>query len=135
MRVTRLRITAFATFACLITTLGCNDLTSTTPLGKLSARVVDANDVGVQGVAADLYRYVEGGAILWRASSTSSNGIAVFGANDGGVVTGNYYIHVSFITNHQLASGETNDKQVSVREGDDLVVTFHAVAKAGGGGP
>lgn len=133
MRVTRLRIAAVAAFSCLIAIAACNDLTSTTPTGKLSVLVLDANNVGVQGVAADLYKYVEGGALLWRASSTSSNGTAVFGASDGGVVTGEYYIHVSFITNHQLAPGETNDKQITVEEGDDLVVTFHAVSGGPGG--
>lgn len=133
MRVTRLRIAAVAAFSCLIAIAACNDPTSTTPTGKLSVLVLDANNVGVQGVAADLYKYVEGGALLWRASSTSSNGTAVFGASDGGVVTGEYYIHVSFITNHQLAPGETNDKQITVEEGDDLVVTFHAVSGGPGG--
>lgn len=134
MRVNRLRIAVVAAFSCLIASAACNDLTSTTPTGKLSVRVIDANNVGVQGVEADLYKYIEGGALLWRASSTSSDGIAVFGARDGGVVaTGEYYIHVSFITNHQLAPGETNDKQITVEEGDDLVVTFHAVSGGPGG--
>jgi hypothetical protein len=133
MRVTRLRSAVVASAFCLIASLACNDLTSTVPLGKLSARVVDANNVGVQGVAADLYKYVEGGALLWRASSTSSNGIAVFGASDGGVVTGNYYIHLRFINNYALAPGETNDKQVTVTDGDDIVVTFQAIAQGPGG--
>jgi hypothetical protein len=97
-------------------------------VGKLSAKVVDANNVGIQGANADLYKLIGGGALLWRAGSTSSDGIAVFGANEGGVVAGDYYIHVSFITNNQLAVGETNDKQVTVKQGDDLVVTFHAIS-------
>jgi hypothetical protein len=132
MRITRLRTASVVAFTCVLASLACIDTTSVTPLGKLSARVVDANGVGVQGVAADLYKYVEGGAILWRASLTSSDGIAVFGASDGGVVVGDYYIHVSFINNYRLATGETNDKQVTVREGDDLVVTFQAVPSSPG---
>jgi hypothetical protein len=98
-----------------------------TSVGKLSAKVVDANNVGIQGANADLYKLIGGGALLWRASSTSSDGIAVFGATEGGVIAGDYYIHLSFITNIQLAAGETNDKPVTVKGGDDLVVTFHAV--------
>ena len=128
MKGTRLRIVAVAAFACVLVSLACGDSTAVSAVGKLSAQVVDANNVGIQGANADLYKVVGGGALLWRASSTSSNGIAVFGASEGGVVAGDYYIHVSFITNNQLATGETNDKQVTVKEGDDLVVTFHAIS-------
>jgi len=128
MKGTRLRIVAVAAFACVLVSLACSSSTSTLSVGKLSAQVVDANNVGIQGANADLYKVIGGGALLWRASSTSSDGIAVFGTSDGGVVAGDYYIHVSFITNNQLAAGDTNDKQVTVKEGDDLVVTFHAVS-------
>jgi hypothetical protein len=128
MKGTRLRIVAVAAFACVLASLACGDSTAVSAVGKLSAQVVDANNVGIQGANADLYKVIGGGALLWRASSTSSDGIAVFGASEGGVVAGDYYIHVSFITNNQLATGETNDKQVTVKGGDDLVVTFHAVS-------
>ena len=128
MKGTRLRVVTVAAFACVIASLACSDSTSVSSVGKLSAKVVDANNVGVQGANADLYKVVESGALLWRASSTGSSGIAVFGASEGGVVAGDYYIHVSFITNNQLAAGETNDKQVTVKEGDDLVVTFHTIS-------
>jgi hypothetical protein len=60
---------------------------------------------------------------------TSSDGTAVFGAAEGGVGAGDYYIHVSFSSNHELAVGETNDRPVSVVAGDNTVITFHAVAK------
>lgn len=112
----------------LLASLACGGSTSPTPLGKVSAQVLDANNAGVQGVDADLYKVVNGGGLLWRASLTSSDGIAVFGASDGGVSAGDYYIHVSFINNYRLADGETNDKTVTVKEGDDDVVTFHAVS-------
>lgn len=128
MKRTRLRIVAVVAVACVLSSLACGNSTAVSAIGKLSAKVVDANNVGVQGASADLYRLIGGGALLWRASSTSSDGVAVFGANEGGVVAGDYYIHVSFISNKQLAPGETNDKQVTVKEGDDLVVTFHAVS-------
>lgn len=118
--------------ASLCLALACTDSTSPGPLGKLSAKVVDANEVGVQGVSADLYKVVDGGALLWRASLTSANGVAVFGASDGGVSPGSYYIHVSFINNYQLAPGETNNRPVNVLDGDDIVVTFHAVSSGPG---
>jgi hypothetical protein len=113
--------------------LGCGDSTGTAAIGKVSARVVDANGAGVFGVEADLYKIDGGAAILWRASLTSSNGVAVFGANDGGVVTGDYFIHLTFRNLYELAAGETNDRTVTVTDGDDLVVTFHAVAKGPSG--
>jgi hypothetical protein len=128
----RRRIAPIAILAILCTSLSCNSATSTSPIGKLSARVVDANNVGIFGVDADLYKLAGGGAQLWRASLTSSNGVAVFGASDGGVAIGDYFIRVTFHSNHDLAPSETNDRPVTVREGDDLVVTFHAVARGPG---
>jgi hypothetical protein len=118
---------------CVLALLACNDSTSALALGKLSAQVVDANNAGVQSVNADLYKVFDGGSVLWRSGLTSSNGVAVFGATDGGVVAGDYYIHLSFVTSYRLANGETNDKSVTVGGGDDDVVTFHVVLAAPGG--
>jgi 5-hydroxyisourate hydrolase-like protein (transthyretin family) len=108
--------------------LGCSG-TSTAPLGRLTAKVVDANDAGVQGILVDLYKMEGGRWILWRTSVTSSNGIGEFGASDGGVVAGDYFIRVRFVTQHQLAPGESNDRHVTVNEGDNIVVTFRVVPK------
>ena len=133
MRVTGLRVSTIPALLCLLASLGCTDTTSASALGDLSAQVIDANNAGVQSVKADLYRIFEGGAVLWRSGLTSSNGVAVFGATEGGVVAGDYYIHLSFVTNYRLATGETNDKPVTVAGGDNNVVTFHVVAVAPGG--
>ena len=102
-------------------------------MGQLSIRVIDQNSAGVFGVSADLYKVIDGGGLLWRRSLTSSNGVAIFGAADGGVGTGDYYIHITFSSNHDLAVGETNDRPVTVAAGDNIVVTFHAVAKGPSG--
>lgn len=133
MRNFRRRIGPLAIFAILCTTLSCGSSTDTAPLGKLSIRVIDANNAGIFGIDADLYKGVAGSGVLWRASLTSSDGTAVFGAADGGVGPGDYYIHLTFHSNHQLAAGETNDRPVTVKGGDDIVVTFHAVTKYPGG--
>jgi hypothetical protein len=127
----RKSILALGAFVWLTSSLACSLNTDNYPLGRLSVRVLDENNAGVQGVAVDLHRYVQGGTLLWRASSTGSNGIAVLGANDGGVIEGEYFIRLSFITNHVLADGETNNRDVTVVEGDDVVVTFRVVS----GGP
>jgi hypothetical protein len=99
------------------------------PLGKLAVRVIDIEGKPVRGVAADLFKVTPSGKVYWRASSTDSAGIAVFGAKDGGVIEGHYQINVSFINWMVLAPGETNDKSVTLKEGDDTVVTFRARAR------
>jgi hypothetical protein len=129
MRTSRSRF-GIVGFAAALGFLACNDPNATHPAGKLSVQVVDANSNGIQGVAADLFKPDGQGAILWRASSTGSDGIAVFGVTEGGVLAGDYYIHITFSSFHQLAPGETNDRPVTVNEGDDLIVTFHAVSKS-----
>ena len=129
MRNFRRRIAPLAILTILCTTLSCGGATSTGPIGQLSIKVVDQNNAGIFGVSADLYKVVSGGGLLWRRSLTSSDGTAVFGAADGGVGAGDYYIHITFSTNHQLASGETNDRPVTVVAGENTVVTFHAVAQ------
>lgn len=132
MRNFRRRITTLAMLAIVSTSLSCSSSTDATPVGALSIKVVDQNNVGIFGVSADLYKVVNGGGLLWRRSLTSSDGTAVFGAADGGVGAGDYYIHLTFSSNHALAVGETNDRPVTVVAGDNTVITFHAVAKGPG---
>ena len=129
MRSFRMRIVPVAILAILCTSLSCNSSTDVSPIGQLSARVVDANNAGIFGVEADLYKLDGGGAQLWRRSLTSSNGVAVFGASDGGVAVGDYFIRVTFNSNHALAPGQTNDRPVTIEEGDEVVVTFNAVTR------
>jgi 5-hydroxyisourate hydrolase-like protein (transthyretin family) len=110
----------------LLMASACSD--STSPhTGTIAVTVLDASGAGVQTVNVDLYKVVGSDAVLWRAGSTSSNGMAIFGANDAGIAAGNYYVHLSFVTGFQLAPGETNDKPVTVQGGDNLSVTFHVV--------
>jgi len=116
-----------AAFAAVFTSLACNDTTST-PVGIITVNVLDANNAGVPLVNVDLYKVLNGGGLLWRASRTSSDGIAIFGKVGDGIEAGDYYVHVSFITNYHLTTGETNDKPVTVQGGDNVAVTFHVVA-------
>jgi hypothetical protein len=129
MRNFRPRIGALAALTMLLATLSCNQSTTIYPLGKLSVQVLDANNAPVSGAAADLYKITPSGSVYWRASSTGSDGIGIFGAKDGGVVEGDYVIHIGFITLTDLAPGETNDRPVTVKAGDDTVVTFRVVAR------
>jgi 5-hydroxyisourate hydrolase-like protein (transthyretin family) len=117
-----------AGFLGLSAVLACNDSTAASSDGTISVKVVDASETGVQTVNVDLYKVETGGAILWRAASTSSNGMAFFGVDDGSVEAGDYYVHVSFVTGYQLAPGEINDKPLRVQGGDNVSVVFHVVA-------
>jgi len=122
------RLLMVAAFAAISGQLACNDSTSVPPVAKVSVQVVDPNGGGVSLVAVDLYKVVGADATLWRGAYTGSTGIAVFGESDGGIAEGDYLVHVSFVTNFHLADGEANDKPITVRGGDELVVTFHAVS-------
>lgn len=125
MPMARRRFLPFLAFGAILVATSCN-ITETYPLGKLSARVVDANGVGIQGVFLDLYKLEVEGPLLWRASVTGSDGVGEFGARDGGVIEGDYFIRVKFNSQHELAPGESNDRPVTVMEGDEIVVTFVA---------
>ncbi len=133
MRAVRLSVFAIPALLCAVVALACSDSTAGSAIGKLSAHVVDANNAGVPSVKADLYKVLDGGSVLWRSGLTSSDGIAAFGATEGGVVAGNYYIHLSFVTSYRLATGETNDKAVTINGGDNTVVTFQVVPALPGG--
>jgi hypothetical protein len=124
MRISKILI---AGFLGLSTAVACNESTSPSSAGTISVKVVDATETGVQTVNVDLYKVIGGGAALWRAGSTSSNGMAFFGVDDGGIERGDYYVHVSFVIGYQLAAGETNDKPVTVQGGDNVLVVFHVV--------
>ena len=115
--------------ALLFGSAGCS-LNESFPLGNLSVRVVNQNDVGVSGILLDLFKIEGTEPIYWRASATSSNGVGVFGERDGGVIEGDYFIRVLLTPAYELAPGETNDRPVTVREGDDLTVTFRLVPKS-----
>jgi len=129
MRVVHRRIAVHAALVVLLATMGCSRLSTKYPLGKLSVRVLDAQNKPVRLTAVDLYKVTPSGKVYWRASSTDSAGIAVLGAKNGGVIEGDYLIHITDITWHKLAPGETNDRAVTIKAGDDTVVTFRVVAR------
>lgn len=128
MRILQRRIRASIALAIILGIPACKE-TRHYPLGKVAVRVLDANSKPVRGAAADLYKLTPTGKVYWRASRTDSAGIAVLGAKDGGIIQGDYLIHVSFISWYDLAKGETNDRPITIREGDDTVVTFRVVPR------
>lgn len=98
------------------------------PVGKLSVRVIDANGAPVGGVTADLFKITPSGRVYWRASRTGGNGVAVLGAK-GGVIEGEYVIRIGLMPWQKLAPGEATDRALTLKAGDDTVVTFRVVAR------
>ncbi len=96
------------------------------PVGELSARVMDANDAPVGGVAADLFKITPSGQVYWRASRTGIHGIAVFGKGQG-VIEGEYVVRISLMPWQKLGPGELNNRHVKLKRGDLTVVTFRVV--------
>jgi len=115
---------ARAALAIVILALAC---ARSYPLGKLSVKVVDANGAPVFGVAADLFKVTPSGSVYWRASRTSSDGVAVFGEKQGGVIEAEYVVHISLMPQLKLAPGETNDRALTLTEGQNIVVLFRVV--------
>jgi hypothetical protein len=95
----------------------------------LSVQTVDANGAPVSGVAGDLFKITPAGRVYWRASRTGANGFAPFGEKNGGVIEGDYVVHVSLMPWQKLAPGEANDRAVSLKAGDNTVITFRVVPK------
>ena len=118
MRIIRFVVASLACAALA----ACNDGTSPTATGTVTVTVVNASGAGVPLVNLDLYKVLNGGGLLWRAGRTTSDGKFVFSNN---IEPGDYYVHVSFVTNYRLVAGETNDKPVTVQSGADAAVTFH----------
>jgi hypothetical protein len=123
-------ISRFRARACMVLVvaaigLGCR---RSYPLGRLSVHVKDAHDAPVGLVAADLYKVTPSGRVYWRASRTSSNGVAEFGGKSG-VIEAQYVIHIGLMPWQKLAPGEQNDRSVNLKAGDNTVVTFRVVPK------
>ncbi|MGH9421542.1 MAG: hypothetical protein ACRD3J_16310, partial [Thermoanaerobaculia bacterium] len=112
----------------LIATFGLA-CTRSYPVGRLAVHVKDANDAPVGLVAADLYKVTPSGRVYWRATRTSSNGIAEFGGETG-VIEGEYVVHIGLMPWQKLAPAEQNDRAVTLKAGDNTVVTFRVVPKA-----
>ncbi len=125
----RSRFLVLPVLALVLGVSGCN-VTETYPVGSLSAEVLNDNSVGVQGVRLDLYKVEGAVSTHWRQAVTGEDGIGVFGAADGGVAAGIYYIRVTTTPTMELAPGESNDRPVVLGEGDEIRVTFRVIPRA-----
>lgn len=98
------------------------------PVGELTVRTVDASGAPVSGVAVDLFKIAQSSRTYWRAARTGADGTAVLGAR-GGIIEGDYTVHITPLAFQALAAGEANDRRVHVAPGDKLVLVFHVVSR------
>lgn len=126
MNLLRLRSTRKIAFAGLILFVGaaCNSSSSTATyaLGNVTAVVVDTNGTPVEQVQVNLM--LTDKATLWRTAVTGSDGKAVFGTGEGGVLVQDYLVFFPSAVQWKLADGETNYKPVTAVENQTVTVQF-----------
>ena len=124
MNLFRLRLARNVALAgVLVFAVACNDTTGTTyPLGNVTAVVTDDTGAPVDQVQVDLM--LPDKATLWRTAITGSDGKAVFGTGEGGVLVQDYLVFFPSSVQWSLAAGETNYKPVTVVENQTVTVNF-----------
>ena len=107
----------------LVFGVACNDTTGTTyRLGTVTAVVTDDTGAPVDQVQVNLM--LPDKATLWRTAITGSDGKAVFGTGEGGVLVQDYLVFFPSSVQWSLAAGETNYKPVTVVENQTVTVNF-----------
>src|ERR1043165_6678249 len=100
---------SFAVAGSLVFAASCNDTSGTDyPLGNVTAVVVDTNGAPVDQVQVNLM--LPDKATLWRTAITGTDGKAIFGSGEGGVLVQDYLVFFPSSVQWALASGETNYK-------------------------
>jgi hypothetical protein len=106
---------------------GCSSYstpTQTYVLGRIQVAVTDTAGAAVPQLSVNLTLTNKS---IWRASLTSSDGKAEFGASEGGVIIQNYLVHLILTGQYVLAPNETNDKPVTPIENQLIVVQFEVM--------
>jgi len=104
---------------------GCSSGSSSEPdqIGRVTVTVKDDANTPLSGILVNLY--VSGStATPWAATTTGANGTGEFSPDAGGVKAQSYIARVMTLTNYNLATGETNNKPVTVVVGQTATVTF-----------
>ena len=109
--------------ALSVLAVGCNDTSSPQyKLGNVTAVVVDTNGAPVDQIQVNLM--LTDKATLWRTAVTGTDGKAVFGSGEGGVLVQDYLVFFPSSVQWSLASGETNYKPVTAVENQTVTVQF-----------
>jgi hypothetical protein len=124
-----------AAFLAIVATAvaGCDSGSSNEPvqLGRVTVTVKDDANTPLSGILVNLYASGNT-ATPWAATTTGANGSAEFSADAGGVKAQSYIARVMTLTNYNFATGETNNKPVTVVAGQTANVTFTLTKKVAG---
>lgn len=104
---------------------GCTDTIDTPdePLGRVVVNIKDNNNNPVSGILVDLF-ITSNTFSPWSAATTNASGTAEFSAGAGGVKPQPYIVRVVTLTAYELATGETNNKPVTVVADQTATVSF-----------
>lgn len=104
---------------------GCSSGSSNEPdqLGRVIVTVKDDANTPLSGILVNLYASGNTSS-PWAATTTGANGSAEFSADAGGVKAQSYIARVMSLTAYNLATGETNNKPVTVTVGQTATVSF-----------
>ena len=110
---------------------GCDSGSSSTEPNQLGRVVVTVKDDSNQPVSGVLvYLFVAGNLTSpWAATTTNASGTGEFSASLGGVKAQSYVVHVATLTNYTIATGDTNDKPLTVVANQTHNVTFTLTRK------
>jgi len=92
-------------------------------VGRVIVTIKDNNNAPVSGILVDLF-VTSNTLSPWAAATTGVSGTAEFGASAGGVKPQNYVVRVISLTTYELATGETNNKPVTVVANQTATVNF-----------
>ena len=113
---------------------GCSSGSSTTEpaeLGRVVVTIKDENNVPVSGIL--VYLFVAGSTSTpWAATTTAADGSGEFSASLGGVKAQSYVVRVITLTNYNLATGESNNKPITVTANQTSTVSFTLAKKVVG---
>jgi len=112
---------------------GCSSGSSTEPdeVGRVVVTIKDDSNVPVSGIL--VYLFVAGStATPWAATTTGADGSGEFSASLGGVKAQSYVVRVITLTNYNLATGESNNKPITVTANQTSTVSFTLTKKVVG---
>ena len=110
--------------------VGCDSGSSTEPdqVGRVIVTVKEDTNTPVGGILVDLFKT---GSLNspWAATLTNASGSGEFSASSGGVKAQSYIVHVVTPTNYTIATGDTNDKPLTVVANQTHNVSFTLTRK------
>ena len=132
-----MRTTAFSTLlACFwLFAAACNepfDFSTVLQTGRLVVEVADTSSTPVPNVLVELL--LADNKSVWRTSRTGADGRAEVGAEDGGVLTENYFVRVTPPSGYRVPPMDVHPVPVRIITDSTLVVPVTLVKLSSGVG-